>query len=109
MPNAIPIASLNFFQQQLVGNWANADFGQASSGNPVGQPANPLSYNVIPLQHKNSLSEVSTPLGYILKNFKSHERLHFNNDNAKTTLAIAARAPNRGVKVNQDARAIFYL
>ena len=108
MPSAAPIAILNFFQQQLIGNWANADFGKDSSGNPVGGPTNPLSYNIMPLPQKNGLGGVSAPFGYILKNFKYHERLHFNDDNVTTTLAIAARAPNWGGEVNQDARAIFY-
>jgi hypothetical protein len=108
MPSAAPIAILNFFQQQLIGNWANADFGKDSRGNPVGGPANPLSYNIMPLPQKNDLDGVPNPNGYILKNFRYHERLHFNDDNAAVTLAISARAPNRGGEVNQDARVIFY-
>lgn len=102
MPSAAPINILAQFQQQLVGNWKNLDFGTDANGNPVGGDENPLSYNTMPLP------ETADPDGYILKNFKYHERLHFNNDQPATTLAIAARAPNRGGLVNQDARALFY-
>jgi len=108
MPGAAPIAILNYFQRQLVGNWANADFGVDASGKAVGGPTNPLSYNIMPLPQRDGLGGVSAPNGYILKNFRFHEKLHFNDDDASTTLAIAARAPNRGGVVDQDARVIFY-
>lgn len=100
MPALAPISILALFQQNLVGDWANVAFPGGPGG--LGGPLNPLSYNIMPLP------QTSDPDGYILKNFKYHEKLHFNNDNPTTTLAIAARAPNRGGQVNQDARAIFY-
>ena len=102
MPAAAPISILSPFQQQLIGNWKNADFGMDQNGKPVGGPENPLSYNVMPLP------QTADPDGYILKNFKYTEELHFNDDQSFSTLAIAARAPNRGGQVNQDARAVFY-
>lgn len=46
--------------------------------------------------------------GYILKNFKYTEKLKFNDNNPENTLAIAAEAPNRGGRVTQNARVIFY-
>lgn len=90
------------FQQQLVGDWRNIKFGTNDDGVSVGGDDNPLSYNIMPLPQR------SDPYGYILKNFKYHEKLHFNNDKVDATLAVAARAPNRGGQVNQDARALFY-
>lgn len=102
MPALAPINILAEFQQELVGDWKNLDFGHDDHGVPVGGDENPLSYNIMPLP------ETSDPDGYILKNFKYHERLHFNNDQTANTLAVAARAPNRGGQVNQDARALFY-
>ncbi len=102
MPALAPIAILAEFQQQLVGNWENRDFGTDDHGVRVGGNENPLSYNIMPLP------QTSDPDGYILKNFKYHEKLHFNNDQVASTLAVAARAPNRGGQVNQDARALFY-
>ena len=102
MPALAPIAILSEFQQQLIGNWQNQDFGNDDHGVPVGGPGNPLSYNIMPLP------ESSDPDGYILKNFKYHEKLHFNNDQVAATLAVAARAPNRGGQVNQNFRAVFY-
>lgn len=102
MPACAPINILAEFQQQLVGDWKNQDFGKNAKGKSVGGENNPLSYNIMPLP------QTSDPDGYILKNFKYHERLHFNNDNEVTTLAVAARAPNRGGQVNQDVRALFY-
>ncbi|HUN85044.1 MAG TPA: heme-binding protein [Terracidiphilus sp.] len=98
MPTQAPINILQPFQQQLVGNWQNADF----EGETVGGPENPLSYNIMPLPEK------ADPNGYILKNFRYHEKLHFNDDNASNTLAIAAQAPNRGGQIDQVATAIFY-
>lgn len=102
MPSLAPINILAEFQQQLVGDWRNLDFGQNAHGVAVGGEEHPLSYNIMPLP------QTSDPDGYILKNFKYHERLHFNNDQNGPTLAVAARAPNRGGQVNQDARASFY-
>ena len=102
MPAAAPISILAMFQQNLVGNWENRDFG-ALAGVPVGGPENPLSYNIMPLPQTTEVGR-----GYILKNFRYHEKLHFNSNNPATDLAIAARAPNRGGGVNQDARALFY-
>jgi hypothetical protein len=102
MPSRAPIAILSPFQQQLIGTWKNEDFGHDNQGLPVGGIANPLSYNIMPLP------QISDPDGYILKNFSYTERLHFNDDQGAATLAIAARAPNRGGQVNQDARAVFY-
>ncbi len=100
MPAAAPIGILALFQQNLVGNWENRPFPGAPD--QQGGPLNPLSYNIMPLP------QTSDPDGYILKNFKYHEKLHFNNADTANTLAIAARAPNRGGAVNQDARAMFY-
>jgi hypothetical protein len=102
MPYPAPISTLTQFQQNLVGDWKNLDFGTDENGDLVGGEANPLSYNIMPLP------QVSDPDGYILKNFRYHERLHFNDDNDATTLAIAARAPNRAGQVSQEARAVFY-
>ncbi|HTV42179.1 MAG TPA: hypothetical protein VMF08_16530 [Candidatus Sulfotelmatobacter sp.] len=102
MPARAPIGILAKFQQELVGNWKNLDFGKDDDGDTVGGEENPLSYNIMPLP------QTSDPYGYILKNFKYHEKLHFNSDDPEKALAIAARAPNRGGRVNQDARAIFY-
>ncbi|WP_428491033.1 hypothetical protein [Rhodopila sp.] len=102
MPALAVTSILAPFQQQLVGNWRNLDFGEDATGKPVGGDENPLSYNIMPLP------QTSDPDGYILKNFTFHERLHFNNDKVRETLAVSARAPNRGGQVNQDARALFY-
>lgn len=102
MPYAAKIASLAQFQQELIGHWENQPFGKSGKGKPVGGPDNPLSYNIMPLPQE------SDPDGYILKNFKYYERLRFNNDDDKHTLAIAATAPNRGGLVTQNARAVFY-
>ena len=86
------------FQFNLVGCWKNETFGKMD-GKDVGGEDNPLSYNIMPLPEKN---------GYILKNFKYHERLKFNDGNEKHTLAIAAEAPNRGGLISQNCRALFY-
>lgn len=105
MPSLAPMSILAKFQEELAGasgNWKNENFGTDAAGNPVGGEENPLSYNIMPLP------QTADPDGYILKNFKYHERLHFNNDDAVHTLAVSARAPNRGGQVNQDARALFY-
>lgn len=102
MPYAAKVAILAEFQQQLVGEWENRDFGTDGHGQPVGGLKNPLSYNVMPLP------QASDPDGYILKNFKYYERLKFNNDDDKNTLAIAAEAPNRSGLVTQNVRALFY-
>jgi hypothetical protein len=102
MPSVAPIAILAQFQQELVGNWRNLDFGTDGSGAMVGGNENPLSYNIMPLPQR------SDPDGYILKNFKYHEILHFNDDQVNTTVAIAAQAQNRGGQVSQNARALFY-
>jgi hypothetical protein len=102
MPQPAPMSNLAEFQQQLVGSWSNQDFGTDKDGKPVGGPENPLSYNIMPLP------QTSDPDGYILKNFKYHERLKFNNNDPKTTLAIAAEAANRGGLVSQNCRALFY-
>lgn len=102
MPYAAKIDILAEYQKELVGNWKNEDFGFDENANPVGGERNPLSYNIMPLPQESDTD------GYILKNFKYHERLKFNDDNVKETLAIAAEAPNRGGLVTQNARAIFY-
>jgi hypothetical protein len=102
MPYAVSIDILAEFQKELVGYWKNENFGIDECSQPVGGKDNPLSYNVMPLP------QPSDPDGYILKNFKYSERLKFNDDNVKKTLAIAAEAPNRGGLVSQNARAIFY-
>jgi len=90
MPYATKINTLVEFQQELVGYWENAPFGTDSKGKSVGGNDNPLSYNIMPLP------EAKAPDGYILKNFKYHERLKFNNDDSVNTLAVTAEAPNRG-------------
>lgn len=102
MPYATNIRKLAEFQRQLVGRWENRPFGKDAHGRPVGGEDNPLSYNIMPLP------QVWDPDGYILKNFKYYERLKFNDDNVKETLAIAAEAPNRGGLVSQNVRALFY-
>jgi hypothetical protein len=102
MPYAAPIDALTQFQRQLVGDWENQDFGTDENGDPIGGVGNPLSYNIMPLP------QVSDPDGYILKNFRYTERLHFNDADDDKTLAIAASAPNRGGRINQIARALFY-
>jgi hypothetical protein len=104
MPGLAPIPSLAEFQQELCGDWSNQDFPPDKHGKVFGGPKNPLSYNIMPLPQRNPINGD----GYILKNFKYTERLHFNNDKPEHTLAISARAPNRGGLVNQDARALFY-
>lgn len=102
MPYAAPIPSLAPFQQNLVGTWHNQNIGHDEHGHPVGGKDNPLSYNIMPLP------QPSDPDGYILKNFKYHERIRFNNDDPVNTLAIAAEAPNRGGLVAQNVHALFY-
>lgn len=102
MPYAAPIDILADFQKELVGTWHNHTIGNDEHGHPVGGEDNPLSYNIMPLP------EVSNPDGYILKNFKYHERMRFNDADAAHTLAIAAEAPNRGGLVAQNVRALFY-
>jgi hypothetical protein len=102
MPYAAQISILAEFQKELVGNWKNKNFGKDDSGQQVGGEANPLSYNIMPLPEAHDAD------GYILKNFKYHERLKFNDDDDQNTLAIAAEAPNRGGLVSQNARALFY-
>lgn len=102
MPYAAKISILAEYQQHLVGEWENRSFGTDEHGHAVGGEDNPLSYNIMPLP------QVWDPDGYILKNFKYYERLKFNDDNVEDTLAIAAEAPNRGGRVSQNARALFY-
>jgi hypothetical protein len=102
MPYPAPINKLAKFQQQLVGRWKNHNFGHDENNNPVGGKENPLSYNIMPLPQSSDTN------GYILKNFKYYERLKFNDDNVKETLAIAAEAPNRGGLISQNVRALFY-
>ncbi|MGB7136737.1 MAG: heme-binding protein [Acidobacteriaceae bacterium] len=102
MPLPAPMSILAEFQQQLVGSWSNQDFGTDKDGKPVGGSENPLSYNIMPIP------QTSDADGYILKNFKYHERLKFNGTDPTTTLAIAAEAANRGGLVSQNCRAVFY-
>lgn len=102
MPYAAAIPNLAEFQQELVGGWKNLDFGRDEHGHSVGGEGNPLSYNFMPLP------QATDPDGYILKNFKYHERILFHNDNAKRTLTSTAVAPNRGGEVTQNVRALFY-
>jgi hypothetical protein len=102
MPYVAQNEILAAFQQNLIGCWKNEPFGKDEKGNPVGGEDNPLSYNIMPLP------EIGAPDGYILKNFRYHERLKFNDNKAESTLAIAAVAPNRGGLVSQNCRALFY-
>ena len=97
MPLAAQNNMLAVFQQQLIGNWTNQNFGIDTHGNPVGGVQNPLSYNIMPLPEQRD------PNGYILKNFKYYEMLNFND-----TIAIAAEAANRGGLVSQQCKALFY-
>lgn len=97
MPTAAPISDFSPFQEKLVGTWKNENF----EGSDLGGTENPLSYNIMPLP------ETADPYGYILKNFRYWETLHVNDDK-DTTIAIAAKAPNRGGQVNQVSGAIFY-
>lgn len=101
------------FQQNLVGCWRNESFGK-KDGKFAGGEDNPLSYNIMPLPSVPSCPPSSCNPhdpennGYILKNFKYTERLKFNDNDDKNTLAIAAEAPNRGGLVGQNCRALFY-
>ena len=114
MPNAIPLPLLALFQQELVGTWANLNFGLDAQNNPVGGPDNPLSYCLMPLPQP--LTALPTP-GYILKNFTYHEVLKFNGPfnpaDPGDPIAIAAEAANRGgiaggQAISQNCRALFY-
>jgi hypothetical protein len=98
MPSKATYDFLAKFQRDLIGVWENYPIG----GSELGGPDMPLSYNVMPLP------QTSSPNGYILKNFKFAERIRFNDNCDDTTLAIAARAPNRGGQVNQVPGAVFY-
>ncbi len=102
------------FQRELIGNWKNKNFGKDKKGRLVGGEKNPLSYNIMPLPSVPPCPDAKpNPFdpendGYILKNFRYTERLHFNDCDDKNTLAIAATAPNRGGLVGQNCRALFY-
>jgi len=97
------------FQFELLGvsgqpgTWQNVDFGKDSKGNPVGGQKNPLSYNIMPLPQDKNPDGSDNPNGFILKNFTYFEFLNFND-----SIAVAAKAPNRGGLVAQNARALFY-
>lgn len=98
MPYSGDIADFTEFQRQLVGTWENDDFGPAHRGGPD----TPYSYNIMPLPQD------SAPEGYILKNFRYHETITFHGDDPDRAVAAAAKAPNRGGSITQNARAIFY-
>lgn len=102
MPYRAKRNDLADFQNLLIGRWENMDFGTDKDGHPVGGKKNPLSYNIMPLP------QTSDPDGYILKNFTYYETLKFNDDDPDKALAIAATAPNRGGRVVQNPRALFY-
>jgi len=116
MPYAIKDCTdvLADFQRELVGCWRNEAFGNDETGKPVGGEDNPLSYNIMPLPSvppcpasKPNRFDPNND-GYILKNFRYTERLKFNDCDDKNTLAVAARAPNRGGFVGQNCRVVFY-
>ncbi len=98
MPYPADVNALSPLQGALIGTWENRTF----PGSDKGGSDNPLSYNIMPMPQD------SDPNGYILKNFKYSERLKFNDNNADSTLAIAAIAPNRGGRISQNCRAVFY-
>lgn len=102
MPSKAPIPGVTRFQRELIGCWKNLRFGKDCEGVEVGGEDRPLSYNIMPIP------ETSDEDGYILKNFRYHERLHVNDDNEDATLAISACAPNRGGQINQIPHAVFY-
>lgn len=102
MPSRAPLPGVSRFQRELIGCWKNLPFGRDCHGMVVGGEENPLSYNIMPLP------EATDADGYILKNFRYHERLHVNDDKDKATLAISACAPNRGGQITQIPHAIFY-
>lgn len=95
MPVAAIPNGLNKFQEFLIGTWSN----QPLPGTPDGKGGreNPLSYNVMPLPQ--------SPPNYILKNFKYHETVRFENNN---DVALPATAPNRGSDKLQVPTALFY-
>ena len=95
MPTAAIPGGLAPFQTLLEGTWTNQVLPNAKNGE--GSPANPLSYNVMPLPQ--------TPPNYILKNFTYFETIKFNSD---ADIAIPATAPNRGDTNLQAPTALFY-
>jgi len=101
MPSKAPIPGVTRFQRELIGCWKNLPFGKCD-GVEVGGEDKPLSYNIMPIP------DTSDENGYILKNFRYHERLHVNDDKQDATLAISACAPNRGGQITQIPHAIFY-
>lgn len=105
MPYPGDISEFADFQQYLIGTWVNKEFGTDASGDAVGGPDNPLSYNIMPLPQVTQQPDQEGYPGYILKNFKYTETLQINDDKE---VAIPALAPNRGGRFNQDPRALFY-
>jgi hypothetical protein len=106
MPYAGDISKFAKFQQYLVGTWSNMALPGGKDG--LGGASNPLSYNVMPLPQQAAPTTDPWPYpGYILKNFKYYETIHFN-DSGQTTVPIPATAPNRGGGINQIAHALFY-
>ena len=109
MPYAGDLSNFALFQQKLIGSWSNLPFPNAQNGE--GGPANPLSYNVMPLPQDATQaikSNAGVPIaypGYILKNFTYYETIKFKSP---YDLAIPAVAPNRGGKVEQLPHALFY-
>lgn len=109
MPYSADISKLARFQRLLIGTWCNQSFPRARKGE--GGPKNPLSYNVMPLPQTKAAA-----YGYIVKNFRYYETVRFNassnRDDApyydKNAVAVPATAPNRGGRINQLPRAVFY-
>lgn len=105
MPRMANCNDLADFQKELLGDsckpgkWQNENF----PGTNVGGQEKPLSYNIMPLPQEKRPDGSNNPSGFILKNFRYYEFLNFND-----TVAGMAVAPNRGGKVSQNVRALFY-
>ena len=85
--------------EHLCGTWNNQDIPYSTP--PMGGPANPYSYNVMPLPEDGG----NDGRDYILKNFTYFEEITFNGPNA---LTAPAQAPNRGGTYQQTPNALFY-
>ena len=76
----------------LIGTWTNKTAYPTSSANS----GLPFSYNLMPLPQV----DLSSPSGYILKNFAYYEEITFS--------CIYGNAPNRGGTGTQVANTLFY-
>lgn len=105
MPYSGKTSEFALFQQYLIGRWVNKTIGKDTAGKNVGGEDNPLSYNIMPLPQISKQPHEPDYPGYILKNFRYYETVKFNNPHDVTT---PTRAPNRGGRYTQNARALFY-